>query len=271
MSGCFLDSTVLVHLSQDDEPEKTKCESFVGANQPAEVPYYAPRELLAGLVNYYCIAHNRLLASQTVVEAVIALSNMPAVAGRRREVPASTLLQALNTAWPQGQALSPEDGRRECLQDIMILATQLWDRACAPKLVKYVQHLACFNAGALSVNSTSRELRGPNDSFNCKKTERCAAAGYLHDDLVTLTNMIDALDPSKLDEKLKNKKEIQSRRAALKELVKRTPKLFDKRRCRAFGDAYFAAKCPPGTVLATTNVEDFEPLCRKLGKPYQKP
>ncbi len=85
MSGCFLDSTIVVHMSQDEEPARTDCQLFVNANQPAQVPFYASREILAGLVRYHCDAHNYLRSAQTHGEAFVALMQIPAVAGRKRD------------------------------------------------------------------------------------------------------------------------------------------------------------------------------------------
>lgn len=65
---------------------------------------------------------------------------------------------------------------------------------------------------------------------------------------------------------LSDKQETKSRRAALKELLQKGPKNFSKHRCRALGDAYFAAMAPAGKNILTTNTVDFEPLCSAVGK-----
>ena len=115
------------------------------------------------------------------------------------------------------------------------------------------------------------ELRGPGDSFNCIARERCAAAAYIYDNKSNVTKMIDALRPDRLDSKVANKKENSQRRKALRELQARGPRDFDKRRCRALGDAYFAAMCPAGSVVVTTNISDYAPLCAALGKQAKVP
>jgi hypothetical protein len=128
-------------------------------------------------------------------------------------------------------------------------------RSSTTKSVSRVQPLACFNKGDLSLGN-ARELRGPGDSFNCAVKERWAAAGYLHDDPVVLSNLIDALHPKNLDAAANEKKENAQRRKALKDLKSRGPKLFDRGSCRALGDAYLVAMCPRQSVIPTINLAE---------------
>jgi hypothetical protein len=117
----------------------------------------------------------------------------------------------------------------------------------------------------------SGEIRGPGDSFNCSKEERCAAAAYLNDDPVALKNMIAALHPANLTKEAKDKRENSQRRKALKEIQTNGPSRFNKGLCRAIGDAYFAGMCPASSTLLSTNTSDFEPLCVALKKALAKP
>jgi hypothetical protein len=270
MSARFLDTTVLVGLSDLAEPTRTTHQNYVDSHQPSTIAFYACRELLAGPVQYICDAHNRLLGSQNHIEAMASLSRLPAVSGRKKQVPYQVVFDSLREIFGVGKAGTPDDFKREGLQAIMMKAVQLWRRGNAPKSVVRVQDLGCFNGGNISIGKGG-ELRGPNDTFNCLKPERCSAAGYLAEDQIALDKLIDALHPSQLDDVAKDKNENAQRRKALKEVKSKGPKLFDKRRCRAIGDAYFVVMCPPGSTVATTNLRDFEPLCSALGKKVEKP
>jgi hypothetical protein len=190
VSGSFLDTTVLVGLSEFTEPTRSNSQQFVDSHQPSEAGYYASRELLAGPVQYICDAHNVLLGAQNHTEAMLAIS---------------------------GKAGTPADYKREALQAIMIKGQQLWYRANTLKNVRRVQQLACFNSGDISIGEGG-ELRGPNNSFNCLATERCAAAGYLSEAEAALTKLIEALRPAKLDKGARGKGENVSRRKALKQI-----------------------------------------------------
>jgi hypothetical protein len=270
VSGSFLDTTVLVGLSEFTEPTRSNSQQFVDSHQPSEAGYYASRELLAGPVQYICDAHNVLLGAQNHTEAMLAIRRRIQAAGRKREVPLQVLIESLNEIFGTGKAGTPADYKREALQAIMIKGQQLWYRANTLKNVRRVQQLACFNSGDISIGEGG-ELRGPNNSFNCLATERCAAAGYLSEAEAALTKLIEALRPAKLDKGARGKGENVSRRKALKQIKALGPKLFSKRHCRAIGDAYFAVMCPAGSIIATTNLRDFEPLCKALGKQAEKP
>lgn len=259
-----------MNISQNDEAARSKSQQFVKTNQPSETAFYAAREILAGPVRYICDAHNLLLASQNHGEALVALSRRLRVSGRSREIAIRVLAENLRDVFGVGRTGSGEDYKREGLQAIMMQAAQLWRRANNPKHVSRVQPLACFNGGDLSCG-TAGELLGPNGSFNCKQKERCAAAGYIHGDEVVLSRLIAALHPNKLDNDAKEKNENSQRRKALKILKDRGPKSFDKGYCRSLGDAYFVALCPKGAILATTNLQDFEPLCKALGISVTQP
>ena len=266
MTGSFLDTTVIIQIADSVNPDRTKAEEFVNSNQPAGTPYYALRELLAGHVQILCDAHNIIQAAETSAEALLALLKRSPAEGRKKEAKLVVYANALNTAFNA----NPSGGRgadlkRELLQSIALGANRLWRKSHRLKNVNLVQSLGCFNDGKITYG-VAGELRGPNDSFNCIKSERCAAAAYLYENKSDLIKMIEALHPNNLDPLAAAKNENAKRRKALKELLEKGPKEFDKGRCRALGDAYFAAMCPAGSVIATSNTKDFIPLCVALSK-----
>ncbi len=141
MAGSFLDTTVIMDIADKIVPGKARAEAYITANRPAEAPYYALKELLAGHVQILCDSHNL---------------------------------------------------KRELLQSLALRVTGLWRRAHNLNGVGMVQFLGCFNDGKISYG-LSGESRGPRDSCNCIKPERCAAAAYLYDNKNYLKKMIDAL------------------------------------------------------------------------------
>lgn len=269
MPPSFLDTTIVIDLAQGDSPSKSSV--FVSENQPAHMAQYALRELLTGRVRNLCDVHNVVLGAEDFAQALFALVNLPAMEGRKKQAKLQDVAQGLMTVFEAHPNGSRNSLKRQLLQDLSLRAGRLWRNAQRLSGVATVQKLSCFNANGKLARGHGGELRGPNNSFNCSKDERCAAAAYIHDDPVALTKMIDALHPSKLKEEAKTKNENSQRRKALKELQDKGPKEFNKRFCRALGDAYFAAMCPPGSVVVTTNVADFEPLCAALGKRVQRP
>lgn len=270
MTGSFLDTTVVIHIADKVEPSKTKGEAFVNANQPAESPYYALRELLAGHIQILCDSHNAILAAENPGEAMLALLRRSPAEGRKKEARLQALATSLNDTFATNPLGERGSQKREMLQALSLRINGLWRRAHKLTNVKLVQSLGCFNDGKIAYGAAG-ELRGPNDSFNCIKSERCAAAAYLYDNKSDLIKMIDALHPSKLDPLVAAKNENSQRRKALKELLEKGPKEFGKGRCRALGDAYFAAMCPPGSVVVTSNTVDHQPLCLALSKRVVEP
>lgn len=270
MAGCFLDTTIVVNIADKNDPQYTKSSAYIATNQPAIMPYYALRELLVGYVQILCDSHNAIQASDNPAEALIALLRLNPMQGRKKEARIKILAEELKGCFDANQTGQRDQLNREMLQSLALRVNSVWRRAKRINGVSLKQPLGCFNDGKITYGE-SGELRGPNDSFNCHKDKRCAAAGYLSDDQNVLLKLIEALHPNNLPLDVANKNENQKRRKALKELQTNGPKKFNKGRCRALGDAYFAAMCPPGSVVLTSNLKDHEPLCEILNKKAVEP
>lgn len=269
MAGCFLDTTLVVEFAEKSSLAADWGDDHLKEHTPAEAPFYALRELLAGKVSYLCDAHNRLQAAETLPEALRAFSRMPSVVGRRRDVPLQALIDELTNVYPGNPGATLDELKREMLQSLALRIARLWNNARKSKQYSVIQHLACFSGGKLT-RDAANALRGPGDSFGCDPSERCAAAAYIYDDQAALGSMVNALHPTSLGA-LAEKNENKQRRVALKELKSQGPERFSKKRCRALGDAYFAAMCPPGSHVVTTNAADHVPLCSALGKSVVSP
>ena len=265
MTGSFLDSTIVIHVSDPSNQQKAKSESCVANNQPSQTPYYALRELLAGHFQNLCDAHNAISAAENLGEAGLHLSIKYALSGRKFGSKQQVLFETLATIYKQNTTGARDQMKQEALTELALRINRLWRKAHNIGNVELVQSLACFNDGKIEYGAAG-ELRAPNNSFNCIPNQRCAAAAYLFDNKDDLKKMIEALHPDNLDSPAKNKQENVSRRKALKELESKGSKDFDKGRCRALGDAYFAAMCPAGKLVMTSNSRDFIPLCNALGK-----
>ena len=201
---------------------------------------------------------------------MLALQRISPAEGRKRQSKLEVFATSMNAAFAANPSGNRKDIKREMLQDLALRANNLWRKAHKLKSVNIVQALGCFNDGKVTLDSDG-VLRGPSNRFTCIKTERCAAAAYIYDNKSNLAKMISALHPSSLDSKIATKNETQQRRKALKELESNGPVKFAKGKCRALGDAYFAAMCPAGSVVLTSNLEDHVPLCLALGKEAKKP
>ena len=61
------------------------------------------------------------------------------------------------------------------------------------------------------------------------------------------------------------------RREALKKLAVHPNSRFERKDCRALGDAYFAFFAPTNADILTTNIKDHLPLASALGKKAVSP
>lgn len=269
MTRSFLDTTVVIDVADSQSPNNTHSVSYLAVNTPVEFPYYALRELLAGHLRILCDVHNRVKTSTHIGEALLSLTRMNPIAGRKKSSALDAFAVSLSRRFSASSTGDRSDLKREVADDLALHLTRIWMRARRAKNMSVVQPLACFEPGDLVLGEAG-ELRGPRSSFNCAESARCEAAAYIFDDQSTLSKMIAALHPDSLGEQA-NKGENKQRRKALKDLASSGPLRFNKRGCRALGDAYFAAMCPPGAAVVTSNTIDFEPICNALGKAVAKP
>jgi len=265
LSQSFVDTTVLVAVADVQQPNRPAAEAALATHTQNDLPNYALRELQAGVLRYLCDVHNALLSSENISEALVALNNLPNVQGRQKQAKIQILsntLQEVFTGNPSGARSAMTE---EAIGALSLRIAQVWLSAREHKRLTNTQQLSCFNDGDLTRDAAG-SVRGPRNSFNCRSGERCAAAAYMYDNEDVLQKLHDALHPSLLPPQLVDKQETKSRRIALKELLQKGPKNFSKSRCRALGDAYFAAMAPAGKDILTTNTVDFEPLCAAVGK-----
>lgn len=270
MSGSYLDTTIVVNISDPISPEKKTNVDCVNKYQPSSVPYYALRELLNGPLRYLCAAHNALLAADNPGMAYASISRMYHQKPRAKASSTQAIMDSLQQIWENDPSLPAGQMKEECIDNLLIRINRIWRNAQSIKNTDLVDSLACFNHGEITRGSAN-EANGPNGSHNCLESKRCSAAEYLFDKQLELDKLIQELHPTQLGETLSKKQENVSRRSALKELKNKGPKDFNKSKCPALGDAYFAIMCPPDKAVMTTNIVDHQLLCQALGKSVIKP
>lgn len=266
----FLDTTLVVVASDAKEVRHKAVSTFIRSNSPAATPRYALRELLAGRLQSLCNVHNRLKASDNIGEALLSLARANPAMGRKKGAQIEDFARVLKGIFESKPELAFRQVADEMAQSLALQVTRFWFRATRPNGWDIVQPLGCMPSGDFSIGE-SGELRPPSGSFNCAKDSRCSAAAYLEDEKASISKLCDALHPARLDAVLAEKRETSSRRAALKDLRDNGSKKFNKRGCRALGDAYFVVMSPGVAKIATTNGVDFEPMCAALGKQWVSP
>lgn len=258
----FVDTTVVVEAGENSEDWLGHFKPHLEAEPPAEIPHYAFRELSAGLLQTLATAHNRLVQTASPAEAMQQVLRLPQVVGRTREGQLKALVTALAEALGlPGNAKEPmyTSARRQMCQSLSIIVAKLWRNARNQSCTRHVQPLGCFGSGELTLDG--KLIAGPQGRWECDKNSRCAAAEYLHEKPGEMAKIVQFLQAAG-----DAKRETVQRRKALKDLTENGPIKFNKRGCRALGDAYFAIMCPPGSVVVTTNLVDHEPLAKSVGK-----
>jgi len=270
MTGSFADTTVLVEIAENLSGIQTEIRTHLDKNPPGQVPDYALREFLSGRLQILCTAHNKLLASSSVPEAIAAFAKVGGFSARSTFAKIAELAGALDAVMKSKTSVTEEEAKREVTEYLALAAAKRWIKAKRPSPLQYIQPLSCLNRGDLSFDAAGA-ITGPSGTFSCLANERCAAAQYIHGKSNELAKLIETLHPDKLPPSLVDKVENRSRRKALKELARTGPTKFNKSMCRSLGDAYFAIMCPPSSRVLTTNLVDHQLLCAALGKTAQKP
>ena len=224
----FLDTTIVVDVASNRQPSTSWAQQIAANRGPVELPEYALRELLAGVVQQLCDAHNRVKASQNPAEAILAVLQSGGFHARTSMSKASHIASAFSACLTASGGVSSESAKREVAQALRLKANGLWRKGKSIPFASGVQPLACFGNGSLQDDPLTGVLSGPGGTFSCKKTVRCSAAMYLNEKPIDVRRLVDALHPDKLDPKIAFKQENSSRRAALKELLARGPKEFNK-------------------------------------------
>lgn len=223
--------------------------------------------MLAGVVATLCSAHNRIRQAADPGKAILSVLALPPQSGRTRDgqirAIAISLSKALKYSSTGTGPMSEEATRRMC-QNLALQTQRQWRKARSLPHHGKTQPLGCFAESELVLDDGM--LRAASGTFGCDPSSRCSAAQYLYESPDQLKALIDLLRPSEENEEISGKRENSKRRAALKMLLKEGPTKFNKRNCRALGDAYFAMMCPPGSHVITTNLVDHIPLCKELGK-----
>jgi hypothetical protein len=279
--GCYIDTTVVCAIAEPNPLLSQSSQAHIDKNQPAAIPYYALRELVAGPLKTICAAHTRLSKAADITQAFQSVLSLPPVSGRTKQGQMAALVQALGqclSLTPKQISSNPDQSldpaiRRRMTQYLAIAVQRQWASAKKIPRTTNAHQLACFEDGDFDYNEEN-DLVGPNGRFQCDPKQPCSAALHLRTKTTEVEKLIESLHPKNLSSELANKRENVRRRGALKEIQRSqrsSQSGFPKRDCRALGDAYFAIMCPPGSHVLTTNMVDHEPLCSALGKAAIKP
>ncbi|HUX90719.1 MAG TPA: hypothetical protein VMV48_08525 [Gallionellaceae bacterium] len=266
MSNAFLDTTIFCDaLGLSTPARKQVASSALAKYQKTEAPFYALKELRAGPLASWILAHNILVAHNTILEAVDRISRATAFKPRQGSVASKAIISGMVAVLAQIKiSKNPKDydEKTELENYLCRYIFKQWQKR-RTIVNQIVQPLSCFIDSDLILDG--KLIRFAGDSPECSKASSCGAAIELKKYPEEIDKILIALRPPKTIAGTE-KRETTRRRAALKEVLNRASNEFPRKDCRALGDAYFCIMAPSNSEILTTNASDFEPMTQVLNK-----
>ena len=275
MSNAFVDTTVLCNaLELSGQKKATEAKAALSRYTRTESPVYSLKELRAGPLSSWILAHNIVAAESTIEDAVARLGKASAFKPRQGSVSSFAIISGLIDAIHQMNSGSkpagePEfDAKLDLENHLAIRILKAWKKR-RTVVTKIVQPLACFVDGELELVDRQLKFEG---GAECSKRASCGAALELKKRSSIVTQLLKSVfPPPPKGQTSKEKHEKTRRRQALKEVLANAAADFPRKDCRALGDAYFCVMSPDGSDILTTNFSDFDEMAKELGKPLAAP
>jgi len=271
MSLAFVDTTVLTDLLLKRDSSHQKARVAVGNYKRTLLPVYAIKEMKDGPLATFAWFHNKLKSTGSLERSIEALQRMTRTPKRHF---VATGLQALQEA--QGivggesiRELVEKYGESAKLDSVqcdrfrLALKRRIFSawRHRRNEVSEVVLSVPCYTERAPFERRGLLDLR----PRKCQPLRECALADSLKAYPSKLRRMMEAIESQP------DKPENRRRRRVLRQLVRKRKQPMTEKDCRDLGDAVFAFFAPDESVVLTTNVKDFEPLCGALGKKVEAP
>ena len=269
MSKAYLDTTVLTDIVLKHNSERGKTAAKALATYASrELPQYAIKEFKKGPLRHAVYLHNKLVATQSVSDTFAALQALSRTPQRYK---LSTSLELLVEIERSTERTTNKDLVEKYGSDatagkirfdeyrlaLRVLVHKAWNRSL--KVADIVNPISCYiNAkpyderGLISLNPTA-----------CKPTTECCLGPELRSNPEALIAMRAAI------ERLPSKREHVRRIKSLKNLENKAK--MSEKDCDSLGDAILTFLAPADATILTTNLSDFDPLAKALGKTAQSP
>jgi hypothetical protein len=256
----FVDTTILAEVLLKTGPSHEAAENALRLYDETLLPVYAIKEWKRGQFATYVYIHNLLKRTGSFSATNIALSRLfmrPRMQSTAFEALAVTYVNLPSAASAQVSQDELADRFRLAFKTLIYLSWESRRSVTSDT----VMDLECY------VES------GPRDQVNgeidiqprdCKGDQECCLAKQLRKDKDALIKVRDAIP-------LSGRPEDSRRREALRKLAVHPNSRFERKDCRALGDAYFALFAPTNADILTTNLKDHLPLASALGKKAVSP
>jgi hypothetical protein len=265
-SKAFVDTTVLADALLAKGIRTQAALAAVKRYSSTLLPIYAIKEFKAGALRNYSWAHNKLVESPSLSEALEFINRTRGYrSASAQEAIKSAVARyahlttgALVAQYGQNATLDPtlKDLYRLHLKRLVIRAWQRRRRIAK----EHVFPLSCYTETA------PREERGliVVDTYRCEARPECALGPILKSDLDALRRLREAA-------KTGGRPEDMRRSVAIRSILKRPSDPISDEICRNLGDAMIVFLSPSDAIILTTNTRDHTPLGAALGKSVEKP
>jgi len=235
LSKAFLDTTILCNALELSGTTKAKvAQDALDSYDSTEAPVYSLKELRAGPLSSWILAHNVIAAESSIEDAIERLGKMSSFKPRQGSVSSFALITGLLGVIRQQKEANPSKNHPDFDEKALLenhLALRIlraWKkrRSVASKVV---QPLACFVDQELLL--VDRQLKFDGGS-ECAKGIACGAALELKKHSAVVTQLLkNVFPPPPKGEISKEKREKTRRRQALKEVVSHAPANFPRKDC----------------------------------------
>ena len=257
----FIDTTILAEVLLKTGPSHDAAIRALGRYKETLLPVYAIKEWKRSQLATYVLIFNQLTRTRSFTQTNIWLSKFfhrPRMQSTSREA------EALATLHLPSAPMSPSSPDEELADRFRLAYRTLihtsWESRRSVTSAT-VMDLECY------VESGPKEMPDGQLNINprdCGGDRECCLARRLRKDAAALMKMRESIP-------LSGRPEDSKRREVLKKLAVHPTVMFDRKDCRALGDAYFAFFAPDGSEILTTNIKDHAPLANALGKTAAAP
>jgi hypothetical protein len=265
-SKAFVDTTVLADVLLAKGPRTRAAKLALARYSETQLPVYAIKELKAGALRNYAWAHNKLVETGSLSEAMEIINRVRGY----RAASAHEALKSAAASWGflTTAELQSEYGKKATLDSITSdfyrlhikrLVVRAWQRR-RRVTTKVVVPLPCYTE---TDPIEEREVLAV-EGTRCNPQPECSLAP-------ALKARLDLLERLRAVAKAGTGPEDGRRSKALRSICKRPQDVVTEEVCRNLGDAFFAFFAPSDTVILTTNKADHEPLAAALDKVVEVP
>jgi predicted nucleic acid-binding protein len=253
-SRAFVDTTILANVLLKTGPLHEAAEKALRRYDRTSLPVYAIKEWKRGQLAVYVLYHNHLKRTRSWSQTHQILAKWfktPRRQGTLPEADAAAVLRIRPNILIKDWDVQLAEHYRLALKTLIY---ESWNQR-RDVTTETILNLDCY------VEAPPRDRRNGEIDLapqDCKGGGECCLADRLRARRELLIKLRDSISGGS--------RENSRREEALSRIISHHNLPFDRKQCRALGDAYFVIFAPGDSVILTTNLKDHQPLAAAIGK-----